>query len=175
MVVVVRCTTPPAVPSSVVQCSYCGHDCWLSRYSGASTLALAAAQGDPSIMCDTCFFALMKISLSASLYPRRHIRRATSMGILSVGIRQSPRAFPEWLPNGDGHYWLAGANSRLGGIPGMVTRLFRGYEYGCAGRSAPVPDLSGGQCNSPCGGPVSESLPAPQAWVGAYSAERGAE
>lgn len=54
MILVVRCTTPPAVPSDVVKCSGCGHDCWLSKYSGASTLALARATGDDRIICNVC-------------------------------------------------------------------------------------------------------------------------
>lgn len=55
---VMRCDEGEAwVPSRVVQCSRCGADCWLSLYSGDSTLALAAATGDPEINCGPCFEA----------------------------------------------------------------------------------------------------------------------
>lgn len=53
---VMRCDSGPAyVPSRVVQCARCGADCWLSEYSGDSTLALARATGDPEINCEPCF------------------------------------------------------------------------------------------------------------------------
>lgn len=43
-----------AVPSRVVSCALCGEDCWLSIYSGDSTLALAAEHGRPVITCMRC-------------------------------------------------------------------------------------------------------------------------
>jgi hypothetical protein len=53
---VMRCDEgPPAVPSVVVQCDVCGADCWLSKYSGQSTLALARITGDDQINCGPCF------------------------------------------------------------------------------------------------------------------------
>lgn len=56
--VVMRCEDgPAAVPSRVVKCARCGADCWLSLYSGNSTLALAAVTGDPQINCGPCFEA----------------------------------------------------------------------------------------------------------------------
>lgn len=55
MILVMRVDQGPAhVPSRVVQCSSCGADCWLSRYSGPSTIALAAAAGDASFCCTQC-------------------------------------------------------------------------------------------------------------------------
>lgn len=44
----------PWVPSDIVQCAGCGADCWLSKYSGQSTLALAATLGDARIFCASC-------------------------------------------------------------------------------------------------------------------------
>jgi hypothetical protein len=59
-VLVMRCDEgPPYVPSRVVTCSGCGAGCWLSEYSGASTLALAAAMGSPEILCEPCLTVLV--------------------------------------------------------------------------------------------------------------------
>lgn len=44
----------PAVPSSVVRCGQCGHNCWLSARTGASTVALAAQYGPVEFLCGTC-------------------------------------------------------------------------------------------------------------------------
>ncbi len=66
--VVMRCEDgPPSVPSGVVQCSECGRDCWLSTYSGASTLAAAkeADEAEPDlrelkIWCMQCAMILVE-------------------------------------------------------------------------------------------------------------------
>lgn len=55
-----RCDEGEAhVPSRVVKCARCEADCWLSLYSGESTLKLAAMTGDPEINCGPCFEARM--------------------------------------------------------------------------------------------------------------------
>ena len=54
LVLVSRCVRPAAVPSKVVRCDYCDARCWLSRKTGASTMALAAQvseNGQVKIMC----------------------------------------------------------------------------------------------------------------------------
>lgn len=60
-VLVVRCGDhpKPPVPSKVVLCSLCDSDCWMSIYSGDSTLAVAASMGTPAIICTTCFWPLI--------------------------------------------------------------------------------------------------------------------
>ena len=60
-VLVVRTDQPPAVPSSIIVCAQCGHDCWLSLYSGPSTLALAMQHGTPIITCNVCAERLVAI------------------------------------------------------------------------------------------------------------------
>jgi len=62
---VARCSEVPVppVPSQVVQCANCDAPCWLSLYSGASTLALAALTGDARIMCWPCLAAEQMIEV----------------------------------------------------------------------------------------------------------------
>jgi hypothetical protein len=50
-----------AVPSDVVRCDACGQDCWLSKHSGAQTLALARLTGDSRKLCSHCFDALLQL------------------------------------------------------------------------------------------------------------------
>lgn len=59
MILVSRCTEPEAVPSNVVQCSICGEDCWLSKYSGQSTIALAKSTGDDRFVCSECLITIL--------------------------------------------------------------------------------------------------------------------
>jgi len=51
------------VPARVVQCSDCGADCWLSRQTGDSTIALARLSGggqEPQILCLPCVESAME-------------------------------------------------------------------------------------------------------------------
>lgn len=61
LVLVSPCSAgPAAVPSRVIVCGGCGADCWLSEYSGASTLALAqmvSESGEVLILCSDCLVA----------------------------------------------------------------------------------------------------------------------
>lgn len=62
LVLVVRCTTEPAVPSTVVTCAVCREDCWLSVRTGPSTVALARSlseNGEIFIMCTACLDVAM--------------------------------------------------------------------------------------------------------------------
>lgn len=63
LVLVVRVDDgPSAVPSTVVTCGPCGAACWLSAYSGASTMALARAKsesGEVVIICNWCIEDLL--------------------------------------------------------------------------------------------------------------------
>jgi hypothetical protein len=57
LVLVVRADHPPAVPSRIVTCGVCSADCWLSKYSGDGTLALARSHsetGEIVITCSVC-------------------------------------------------------------------------------------------------------------------------
>lgn len=54
-ILVVRCTTEAAVPSRIVKCEWCNEDCWLSDYSGDSTIALAESMGTAAFTCSQCF------------------------------------------------------------------------------------------------------------------------
>ena len=60
VVLVTKADHPPAVPSRTVVCHRCGADCWLSLYSGASTIALAQMLGDDRITCGDCFTAMLE-------------------------------------------------------------------------------------------------------------------
>lgn len=60
MILVMACSEgPPHVPSDVVTCTVCKAPCWLSKYSGASTIAAARATGDDRIVCSPCFHVLL--------------------------------------------------------------------------------------------------------------------
>jgi hypothetical protein len=64
LVLVVRADHPPAVPSRTVTCAWCSEDCWLSQYSGDSTLALARSQsetGEIVITCAVCLEAAVDV------------------------------------------------------------------------------------------------------------------
>lgn len=59
LVLVLRCSERPVpwVPSTVVQCSVCGVDCWLSARTGGATVGRARtlAKGKPvAFVCDLC-------------------------------------------------------------------------------------------------------------------------
>lgn len=56
LVLVMRCVDAPVpgVPSRVVRCAGCGCECWLSKATGAQTVALAATLGEPSFTCLPC-------------------------------------------------------------------------------------------------------------------------
>lgn len=60
-VLVMRCEDGPAhVPSRVVTCAECLSDCWLSRYSGESTIEAARRSGDGRVFCVRCLPAVLR-------------------------------------------------------------------------------------------------------------------
>jgi hypothetical protein len=58
MLVVGRCSDgDAAVPSNVVKCTRCQEDCWISKATGAQSMALAEMTGDKRIICGACLRA----------------------------------------------------------------------------------------------------------------------
>jgi len=84
-VLVMRCDEGDAlVPSRVVRCSACGADCWLSRRTGAGTLARARASGDGKILCGPCLSGAVdadRVQLRASLAVLDEARDALKPGV----------------------------------------------------------------------------------------------
>lgn len=64
MVLVMRCDEGPAhVPSDVVTCFSCGADCWLSKFSGASTIAASQqTAGESLLVCQPCLDAALRLA-----------------------------------------------------------------------------------------------------------------
>jgi hypothetical protein len=57
LVLVIRAAIPSAVPSRIVKCAWCDHDCWLSKRTGDDTITAArtyAGGVEPVITCAEC-------------------------------------------------------------------------------------------------------------------------